>query len=78
MEAYKFATTILENGVLKIPELENFTDKKVEVLVLVKPDYEYEKQEKSLDGFMKICGIWENRNINAKQIRAKAWRKIEW
>ena len=37
MEAYKFATTVLENGILKIPELKAFADQKVDVFVVLKP-----------------------------------------
>jgi hypothetical protein len=29
MEAYKFATTVLENGIIKIPELSGYADQKV-------------------------------------------------
>lgn len=36
MEAYKFATTVLENGIIKIPELKNYTNQHVEVFVLLK------------------------------------------
>ena len=34
MEAYKFATTVLENGIIKIPELEAYADQKVEVFIV--------------------------------------------
>ena len=37
MEAYKFATTVLENGIIKIPELKDYADQKVEVFVVLKP-----------------------------------------
>ena len=29
MEAYKFATTVLEDGIIKIPELKGYADQKV-------------------------------------------------
>ena len=36
MEAYKFVTTVLENGLIKIPQIYELKNKQVEVLVLVK------------------------------------------
>jgi hypothetical protein len=36
MEAYKFATTILENGIINIPDLKDFTNQEVEVIVVLK------------------------------------------
>ena len=38
MEAYKYATTVQPDGVLKIPELNEFANQKVEVLVVLKPE----------------------------------------
>ncbi len=33
MEAYKFETTVLEDGVIRIPEIANIRNKKVQVFV---------------------------------------------
>ena len=33
---------------------------------------------KSKDAFLKLCGIWQGKNITLKKIRDKAWRKIAW
>jgi len=34
MEAYKYETVVLENGVIQIPELEKFKNMKVEIFVV--------------------------------------------
>lgn len=51
MEAYKFATTVLENGVIIIPELKAFADQKVEVFVVVKPKKHIKPSNKTMDHF---------------------------
>ena len=45
MEAYKFATTVLANGIVKIPELKGFADQKVEVFVVLKPKKNINKSD---------------------------------
>jgi len=51
MEAYKFATTVLENGIIKIPELKDYADQKVEVFVVLKPKKNIEPSNKTMDDF---------------------------
>lgn len=51
MEAHKFATTVLENGILKIPELKVYTDQKVEVFVVIKPKKNNNLSKKTMDDF---------------------------
>lgn len=38
MKAYKFETKILENGMIKIPELSAHKDQKIEIIVMLKPE----------------------------------------
>jgi len=38
MEAYKFETKIMENGIIKIPELSVLKDHKIEIIVMLKPE----------------------------------------
>lgn len=38
MEAYKFETKIMENGIIKIPELSAHKDHKIEIIVMLKPE----------------------------------------
>lgn len=59
MEAYKFATTVLENGILKIPELRGFADQKVEVFVVLKSKKNVKPVNKKMDDFfVKWAGIF--------------------
>ena len=52
MEAYKFTTTVLENGIIKIPELESYTNKKVDVFVVLTTEKKAEAKSKSIDDFL--------------------------
>jgi len=59
MEAYKFATTVLENGIIKIPELRGYADQKVEVFVVLKPKKNIKTSNKKIDDFfVKWAGIF--------------------
>ena len=51
MKAYKFATTVLENGIIKIPELKGYADQKVEVFVVLKPKRNIKLSNKTMDDF---------------------------
>jgi hypothetical protein len=60
MKAYKFATTVLENGIIKIPELRGYADQKVEVFVVLKPKRNIKPGNKKIDDFfMKWAGIFK-------------------
>jgi hypothetical protein len=37
LQAFKFDTRVLENGIIKIPDFENLINKDIEVVVLLKP-----------------------------------------
>ncbi len=51
MEAYKFEAIIMENGIIKIPELSAHKDHKIEVIVVLK--HEKRKQSgKSIEDFL--------------------------
>lgn len=59
MEAYKFATTVLENGIIKIPELIAYTDQNVEVFVVVKTKKNIKANKKTMqDFFAKWAGAF--------------------
>ncbi len=45
MEAYKFETTIQENGVIQIPEMARLTHQRVEVFVVVSAAINRENRE---------------------------------
>ena len=52
MEAYKFETTILENGTIRVPEFEKYKNKKIEIFVVFKPETHKEKSKISADEFL--------------------------
>jgi len=37
MKALKFNTTVLENGIIQIPEIAQLVDRSVEIFIVVKP-----------------------------------------
>ena len=51
MKAYKFATRVLENGIIKIPELKGYAHQKVEVFVVLKPKKSIKPSNKTMDDF---------------------------
>ncbi|NOX48689.1 MAG: hypothetical protein GXO89_17105 [Chlorobi bacterium] len=53
MEAYKFETTVLENGIIKVPQFEKYTNRKIEVFVVFLPQIIEKEQKTSIDGFLK-------------------------
>lgn len=52
MEAIKFETVILENGIIRVPDFQKLKSKKVEVLILFKPEIESETREKETEEFI--------------------------
>jgi hypothetical protein len=52
MEAYKFETTILENGMIQIPNFQKLKSRKVEVLILYKIENEPEPKVKEAEEFI--------------------------
>ncbi|XOF35076.1 MAG: hypothetical protein ACL93V_07260 [Candidatus Electrothrix sp. YB6] len=51
MEAYKFKTTVLRNGVIKLPEISQYAERQVEVFVVIK-QAENTSQERSMEQFL--------------------------
>ena len=52
MEAYKFETTVLKNGIIKVPQLDKYKNQRVEVFIVLKPQKIDEKQKVSVDDFL--------------------------
>ncbi len=52
MEAYKFETTLLENGMIQVPDFQKLKSKKVEVLILYKNEPEQDIKEKEAEEFI--------------------------
>ncbi len=38
MEAYKFETTVLENGMIQLPEISKFANRQIEIFIVVKQE----------------------------------------
>ncbi len=47
MEAYKFETTILDNGMIQVPNYQKLKSKNVEVVLLIKQQPEVELKSKN-------------------------------
>ena len=57
MEAYKFDAIVQENGVIQIPDIDRFAHHKIEVFIIVKPDFQPDTRIKpivhgSVDSFL--------------------------
>jgi CRISPR/Cas system CMR-associated protein Cmr3 (group 5 of RAMP superfamily) len=51
MEALKFDTLVRKNGILKIPELENYVNQNVEVFVVIKSQKPIKSEEINISVF---------------------------
>ncbi|MEN8122548.1 MAG: hypothetical protein ABFS35_19555 [Bacteroidota bacterium] len=56
MEAYKFETKVLENGIIKIPEISKYKNQEIEIIVMFKPIAKKAKQKKSIEEFFDKWG----------------------
>jgi hypothetical protein len=53
MEAYKFETTIRENGLVQIPEMAGLAHQRVEIFIVVpQPDTQETKPSQSIEAFL--------------------------
>ena len=52
MEAYKFETTVLEDGIIKLPQLYKYANQKIEVFIVFKDEEKKEKQKLSAKDFL--------------------------
>ena len=53
MKAYKFETTVMEDGIIRIPEIANLADQQVEVFVVVNLTLPSEgKESQSIESFL--------------------------
>jgi len=53
MEAYKFETTVLKNGIIIVPQLDKYINQQVEVSIVFKEGKRKKKQKVSTDEFLK-------------------------
>ena len=54
MEAYKFETIVLENGIIQIPEISKFANRPIELFIIVKPSEKPERirQTQTIEQFL--------------------------
>ncbi len=53
MEAYKFETTVLENGIIKVPQLDKYKNQQIEIFIVLKSQKKNKKQKVSTNEFLK-------------------------
>jgi hypothetical protein len=64
MEAYKFETKILENGIIKIPELSVHKDHKIEIIVMLKTEKKKQTGAAIEDFLSQWSGFFKNVEID--------------
>jgi len=65
MEALKFDTLVRKNGILKIPELENYVNQNVEVFVVIKPEQQIISVKTDISAFFeKWAGFFKEITID--------------
>lgn len=52
LQAFKYNTTILKNGVIKIPQFENYVDQEIELFVVLKPRKHNKTKKSSVDALL--------------------------
>jgi hypothetical protein len=54
MEAYKFETTVLENGIIQIPEISQYANSSIEVFIIIKqPEKQTDtRKERTIEQFL--------------------------
>lgn len=52
MEALKFVTKVRKHGIIKIPALEIYANKKVDVIVTLKPEEHDDNAQTKIDDFL--------------------------
>lgn len=53
MEAYKFETTVSENGIIQLPEISKFANRQIEIFIVVKQQDKqaYTLNKQTTEGF---------------------------
>ena len=52
MQAYKFVTKVLENGIIKIPEIVNYVNQEIEIFIVLKSKFHKREKKISADEFL--------------------------
>jgi len=67
MEAYKFETIVLENGIIQIPEISKFANRPIELFIIVKTSEKPERvrQPQTIEKFLeKWTGFLKGVNLD--------------
>ncbi len=77
MEAYKFETTVLENGVIQIPEIAKYKNQKVQIFLI--PDYSVQEEKNNEQHVEEFINTWVGyfSDIETDDIRYNAIMKKE-
>ena len=52
MKTYKFETTVLENGMIQIPDFLKYKTQRVEIILMFKPQKKRIEKEKDVEDFL--------------------------
>jgi hypothetical protein len=64
IHAYKFDTTILENGIIQIPEFKNYVNQEIEIFVIMKTETSMKKNLSANDFINKWAGFLSSSNVD--------------
>ncbi|MBC8182708.1 hypothetical protein H8E88_16530 [candidate division KSB1 bacterium] len=80
MDAYKFETTVQKDGIIKIPEIRNLINQRVEVFIVEKKNHQnntipaefsFEEFSRKWRGFLKGAKIEKYKNDHIKYLQEK-------
>ncbi len=58
MEAYKFETTVLENGVIQIPEMARYKNQKVQIFLIPDNSIEEDDEKSNIQHVEEFINTW--------------------
>lgn len=78
MQAHKFEATVSENGIIKIPEIRNWVNRRVHVFIVETGSYQ-EKEKNNQTNFEEFSKRWEGflKNANMENWRDNYTKYLE-
>ncbi len=64
LQAYKFQTIVLENGLIQIPDFKNYINQEIEVFVILKPSQKKQKKLTTDEFINKWAGFLTSTNVD--------------
>lgn len=58
MEAYKFETTVLDNGIIQIPEIAKYKNRKVQIFLIPEPSIKEENENSNIQHVEEFINTW--------------------